>query len=130
MEPPHWLPWKQVSNMYCCTMENAYATIKLQVLPNLLTPASTRKKSAPFYFCNSSIGLVQAILHSACAHGRATEEKAQTTEHTHAGRVKHLITLWMPWGKKKKTLDIHPLLQVTIKSVLLRKSDSFGLHIL
>jgi hypothetical protein len=28
--------------MYCCTMENAYATI--QVLPNLLTPASTRKK--------------------------------------------------------------------------------------
>jgi hypothetical protein len=36
--------------MYCCTMENAYATIKLQVLPNLLTPASTRKKSAQFHF--------------------------------------------------------------------------------
>jgi hypothetical protein len=32
------------SKQYCCTMENTYATIKLQVLPNLLTPASTRKK--------------------------------------------------------------------------------------
>jgi hypothetical protein len=29
--------------MYCCTMGNIYATIKLQVLPNLLTPASIMK---------------------------------------------------------------------------------------
>jgi hypothetical protein len=32
------------------TLENTYVTIKWQVLPNLLTPASTRKESAPFYF--------------------------------------------------------------------------------
>jgi hypothetical protein len=30
--------------MYCCTMESTYATMKFQVLSNLLTPASTRKK--------------------------------------------------------------------------------------
>jgi hypothetical protein len=34
-----------------CTVENTYATIKLQVLPNLLTPASQgKKKGVPFYF--------------------------------------------------------------------------------
>jgi hypothetical protein len=32
------------------TMEDIYATIKLQVLSHLLTSASTRKKSATFYF--------------------------------------------------------------------------------
>jgi hypothetical protein len=30
--------------MYCYTMENSYATIKLQVLPNFLTSASKRNK--------------------------------------------------------------------------------------
>jgi hypothetical protein len=33
-------------------------------------------------------------------------------------------------GPRKKTLDICPMLQVTRKSVLLRKSDFFDLHIL
>jgi hypothetical protein len=47
--------------MYYCTMENAYATINLQVLPNLLTPAATRKKkSVQFSFCNSSIKIIPA----------------------------------------------------------------------
>jgi hypothetical protein len=32
------------------TMENTYATIKLHVLPYLLTPAATRRKSTLFYF--------------------------------------------------------------------------------
>jgi hypothetical protein len=34
--------------MYCCAMKNIYATIKLQALPNLFTPASTRKKIVPY----------------------------------------------------------------------------------
>jgi hypothetical protein len=42
--------------MYCCTMENTYAsTIRLQVLPNLFTPSSTREKNAPLYFWKPSI---------------------------------------------------------------------------
>jgi hypothetical protein len=35
---------------YCCTTENKYATIKLKVLPNLLTLASTRKKYLILFF--------------------------------------------------------------------------------
>jgi hypothetical protein len=60
-----------------------------------------------------------------CAPGRATEEQA---EHTHAESVKHLIIIIHRYPGKK-TLYIRPMMQVTIESVL-RKSDSFGLHIL
>jgi hypothetical protein len=49
-------------------MKNTYATIKLQVLPNLLTP-STRKKKVPhsifetllsmiFFLCDDGLGMM------------------------------------------------------------------------
>jgi hypothetical protein len=55
MDPSQRLPWQQVSNVLLYHGKYLYATIKLQVLTNLLTLVSTMKKSAPFYFWNWSI---------------------------------------------------------------------------
>jgi hypothetical protein len=54
MEIPPRLPWK-TSISIVLLYHGKYITIELQVVPNLLTPVSSRKKSTRFYFWNSSI---------------------------------------------------------------------------
>jgi hypothetical protein len=46
------------TSQYCFTMENTYATIKLQVLLNFLTLASTRKKVSHFIFKNGPLKFI------------------------------------------------------------------------
>jgi hypothetical protein len=61
------------------------------------------------------------------APGHATEEQSKQPNIN----MQVVSNTYLPYRcpGKRTLIDIHPMLQVTIKSVL-RKSDPFGLHIL